>query len=101
MWRIPIQAAARSNAMFLLDASLAQSIVDRAMQILHTNVNVMDERGLIIASGERARIGTRHDGALLVLAQQRAVEIDEATGLARTVQPVRRAGRLAQIEPRF
>ena len=78
MWRIPIQAAARSNAMFLLDASLAQSIVDRAMQILHTNVNVMDERGLIIASGERARIGTRHDGALLVLAQQRAVEIDEA-----------------------
>ena len=78
MWRIPIQAAARSNAMFLLDASLAQSIVDRAMQILHTNVNVMDERGLIIASGERARIGTRHDGALLVLAQERAVEIDEA-----------------------
>ena len=78
MWRVPIQAAARSNAMFLLDASLAQSIVDRAMQILHTNVNVMDERGLIIASGERARIGTRHDGALLVLAQQRAVEIDEA-----------------------
>lgn len=64
--------------MFLLDASLAQSIVDRAMQILHTNVNVMDERGLIIASGEAARIGTRHEGALLVLAQGRAVEIDEA-----------------------
>lgn len=64
--------------MFLLDASLAQSIVDRAMQILHSNVNVMDERGLIIASGERARIGTRHDGALLVLAQGRAVEIDDA-----------------------
>ena len=36
--------------MFLLDASLAQSIVDRAMQILRTNVNVMDERGLVIAS---------------------------------------------------
>lgn len=64
--------------MFLLDTALAQSIVDRAMQILHTNVNVMDERGLIIASGERARIGSRHDGALLVLAQGRAVEIDEA-----------------------
>jgi carbohydrate diacid regulator len=64
--------------MFLLDAALAQSIVDRAMQILHTNVNVMDERGLIIASGERTRIGSRHDGALLVLAQGRAVEIDDA-----------------------
>ena len=64
--------------MFLLDALLAQSIVDRAMQILHTNVNVMDERGLIIASGEAARMGTRHEGALLVLAQGRAVEIDDA-----------------------
>jgi len=64
--------------MFLLDASLAQSIVDRAMQILRTNVNVMDERGLIIASGDRARIGSRHEGALLVLAQGRAVEVDAA-----------------------
>lgn len=78
MWPVSIPSAARSAAMFLLDVSLAQSIVDRAMQILHTNVNVMDERGLIIASGEAARIGTRHEGALLVLAQGRAVEIDEA-----------------------
>jgi len=73
--------------MFLLDASLAQSIVDRAMQILQTNVNVMDESGLIIASGERARIGARHEGALLVLAQGRAVEIDEA--LASRLQDAR------------
>lgn len=67
--------------MFLLDATLAQSIVDRTMQILQTNVNVMDERGRIIASGDRSRIGTRHDGALLVLAQERAVEIDEALAM--------------------
>lgn len=73
--------------MFLLDASLAQSIVDRAMQILRTNVNVMDERGLIIASGERARIGSRHEGALLVLAQGRAVEVDAA--LAQRLQDTR------------
>lgn len=73
--------------MFLLDASLAQSIVDRAMDILHTNVNVMDERGLIIASGERSRIGSRHEGALLVLAQERTVEIDEE--LARRLQDAR------------
>ncbi len=89
--------------MFLLDASLAQSIVDRAMQILQTNVNVMDERGLIIASGERARIGARHDGALLVLAQGRAVEIDEA--LASRLQdarpgvnlPLRAGGRVVGV----
>ena len=30
-----------------------------------------------------------------------AVEIDEATGLARAVQPLRLGGRLAQIEPKF
>lgn len=89
--------------MLLLDASLAQSIVDRAMRILHTNVNVMDERGLIIASGERARIGTRHEGALLVLAQGRAVEIDAA--LARRLHdarpginlPLRAAGRVVGV----
>lgn len=55
------------------------------MQILRTNVNVMDERGLIIASGDRARIGTRHEGALLVLAQGRAVEVDEAVAQRCTI----------------
>ncbi|MDK9696618.1 MAG: TIGR00282 family metallophosphoesterase [Siculibacillus sp.] len=30
-----------------------------------------------------------------------AVEIDEATGLARSIQPIRLGGRLAQVEPRF
>ncbi|HQZ03226.1 MAG TPA: sugar diacid recognition domain-containing protein [Thauera sp.] len=64
--------------MLLLDASLAQSIVDRTMQILHTNVNVMDERAIIIASGEGSRIGGRHEGAMMVLAQGRTVEIDDA-----------------------
>lgn len=64
--------------MLLLDASLAQSIVDRTMQILHANVNVMDARGIIIASGDPARLGARHEGATMVLAQGRTVEIDDA-----------------------
>nr|WP_028792390.1 sugar diacid recognition domain-containing protein [Thauera linaloolentis] len=64
--------------MLLLDASLAQSIVDRTMQLLHANVNVMDAHGVIIASGDPARIGGRHEGALMVLAQGRTVEIDDA-----------------------
>jgi carbohydrate diacid regulator len=61
-----------------LDPALAQSIVDRAMRIIGTNVNVMDGRGVIVASGERERIGGVHQGALLVLARQAAVEIDAA-----------------------
>lgn len=55
---------------------LAQAIVDRAMQVIACNVNVMDGHGVIIASGEPGRVGTQHQGALMVLARQAAVEID-------------------------
>lgn len=63
--------------MFELTHQLAQNIVDRAMAILPYNVNVMDSQGLILASGEKDRINTRHEGAQLVLANRRIVEIDE------------------------
>jgi carbohydrate diacid regulator len=63
--------------MFELDHDLAQDIVDRAMAILPCNVNVMDSQGLILGSGEPERINTRHEGAQLVLANGRIVEIDE------------------------
>ncbi|MDE1167290.1 MAG: sugar diacid recognition domain-containing protein [Pseudomonas sp.] len=62
--------------MFELDHDLAQDIVDRAMAILPCNVNVMDSQGLILGSGEPERINTRHEGAQLVLANGRNVEID-------------------------
>ncbi|HHH9441311.1 TPA: sugar diacid recognition domain-containing protein [Pseudomonas aeruginosa] len=48
--------------MFNLDNQLAQEIVDRAMVILPCNVNVMDNQGLIIGTGEAERLYTRHDG---------------------------------------
>ncbi|WP_434674105.1 sugar diacid recognition domain-containing protein [Pseudomonas sp. R1-15] len=74
--------------MFELDHDLAQDIVDRAMAILPYNVNVMDNQGLILASGERERINTRHEGAQLVLANGRVVEIDEHTAVhLKGVQP--------------
>lgn len=62
--------------MFELDHDLAQDIVDRAMAILPCNVNVMDSQGLILGSGEPERINTRHEGAQLVLANGRIVELD-------------------------
>lgn len=62
-----------------LDARLAQEMVGRTMKIIDCNVNVMDERGQIIGSGDRERIGELHEGALLVLSQGRIVEIDQAT----------------------
>ncbi|MFF7710572.1 sugar diacid recognition domain-containing protein [Pseudomonas sp. NPDC007930] len=74
--------------MFELDHSLAQDIVDRAMAILPHNVNVMDSQGLILGSGEPERVNTRHEGAQLVLANGRVVELDgEAARSLKNVQP--------------
>ncbi|MEJ5071678.1 sugar diacid recognition domain-containing protein [Enterobacter ludwigii] len=57
----------------------AQQIVQRAMSIIPYSVNVMDEHGVIIASGEPARIQHRHEGAILALKENRVVEIDSGT----------------------
>ncbi|HEX9172052.1 MAG TPA: sugar diacid recognition domain-containing protein, partial [Telluria sp.] len=61
-----------------LDTVLAQDIVNRTMRIIPFNINVMDAKGVILASADPARIGELHAGALLALAKQRTVEIDAA-----------------------
>jgi carbohydrate diacid regulator len=74
--------------MLELDSALAQHMVDRAMAILPYNINVMDAQGMIIGSGDPARLHTRHEGAQLVLANRRVVEIDEqAAACLRGVRP--------------
>jgi len=65
--------------MTILTANLARDIVRRTMQIIPFNVNVMDAQGAILGSGDVSRLGQLHDGALLALAQQRTVEIDQLT----------------------
>ncbi|ALB61965.1 Sugar diacid utilization regulator SdaR [Cronobacter condimenti 1330] len=71
----------------LLDEATARLIVRRAMSIIDYPVNVMDSHGVIIASGDPARLMERHEGALLALAESRVVEIDAAT--ARHLKGVR------------
>lgn len=65
--------------MDILSTALAQDIVTRTMRIIPYNVNVMDANGSIIASGNPARLGELHAGALLALAKKLTVEIDEAS----------------------
>jgi carbohydrate diacid regulator len=65
--------------MTILSTGLAQDIVTRTMKIIPYNVNVMDASGSIIASGNPARIGELHTGAMLALAKKLAVEIDSAS----------------------
>lgn len=60
-----------------LDKVIAQNIVKRTMSIINCSVNVMDHRGVIIASGNPARLNQLHTGAVLALRQDRIVEVDE------------------------
>ena len=59
-----------------ISKTTAQNIVNRAMKVIGKSVNVMDERGIIIASGNAGRLGQRHPGALLALRDNKIVEID-------------------------
>lgn len=86
-----------------LSQTLAQEIVERAMRILPGNVNVMDASGLIIGSGDPARLFTRHAGARQVIAEGRAVALD-AVAAARLAGaqaginlPLYRAGELVGV----
>lgn len=54
-----------------LDAETARKIADGIMQIISYNVNIMDNTGVIIASGDEARIGTIHQGAVKALSMQK------------------------------
>ncbi|CAI0714800.1 Sugar diacid regulator [Serratia liquefaciens] len=65
----------------LLAESTARQIVQRAMSIISHSVNVMDSNGVIIASGNPARLFQRHEGAVLALTENRVVEIDAVTAV--------------------
>ncbi len=62
--------------MLTVDPSLARAIVERTMAIIPFSVNVMDERGVIIASGSPERVGSVHSGAQLALTRRATVEVD-------------------------
>ncbi|CAG21494.1 sugar diacid recognition domain-containing protein [Photobacterium profundum] len=62
-----------------LNATIARQIVERTMKIIKYSVNVMDEQGRIIGSGDTSRLNQRHEGAILALNDHRIVEIDDAT----------------------
>ncbi|MCK4308450.1 MAG: helix-turn-helix domain-containing protein [Candidatus Atribacteria bacterium] len=54
---------------------LAQSIVDRTMNILGKNINIMDENGVIIGSGDKNRLNQYHEGAAKVIKEGKKLEI--------------------------
>ena len=59
----------------MLTVELAKAIVDKLMSVLGKNINLMDERGVIIASGSPDRVGTLHEGAAHAIEQKKTFEI--------------------------
>ncbi|MDP9750735.1 CdaR family transcriptional regulator [Thermoanaerobacter pentosaceus] len=55
-----------------------QKIVNRLMNILGKNINIMDTKGVIIASGDSTRIGFFHEGAKIAASRKMDVIIDDS-----------------------
>lgn len=67
--------------MEFLNKELAQEIVDRTMGIIGKNINIMNNRGVIIGSGDPKRIDDVHEGAVIVIKQGTGFEITEKESL--------------------
>lgn len=57
----------------------AQKIADRIMEIVPYNINIMNQNGEIIASGDKNRIGSIHKGAVKVLERREAYNVYQDT----------------------
>ncbi|WP_093796357.1 CdaR family transcriptional regulator [Sporomusa acidovorans] len=66
---------ARMVKPMIISQEIAQTIVNHLMSIIKRNVNIMDCDGIIIASGEKARIHTFHQGGKFAVSQQTVIEI--------------------------
>ncbi|MEJ8766940.1 sugar diacid recognition domain-containing protein [Oceanobacillus sp. HCA-5259] len=62
--------------MTMLTKAIAEDIVNRTMRILTHNINVMDQDGVIIGSGEKDRLGHFHAAALQVIRENKRIDID-------------------------
>ena len=51
----------------MIDALLARKFIKRITQFTEYNINIMDEKGIIIASKNTSRIGTFHEVALRII----------------------------------
>lgn len=60
-----------------LSKTIAQKIVLEMMNVVPYNINVMDEKGVIIGSGDIKRIGNIHEGAIKAIENQLINEVYE------------------------
>ncbi|WP_435922966.1 CdaR family transcriptional regulator [Paenibacillus sp. DYY-L-2] len=63
--------------MFQLSEKQAQDIVDKMMRDIPYNINIMNDKGVIVGSGKKERVGTVHRGAVKALSTGKMVEVWE------------------------
>ncbi|AZB41456.1 hypothetical protein CEF21_03595 [Bacillus sp. FJAT-42376] len=74
--------------MGMLTRKIAEEIITRTMKIIPYNINIMDEAGTIIATGEKARLHKMHEGALFALEKNGRIDIsDENVSLYKGAKP--------------
>ena len=64
-----------------LTSEISQNIVNRTMKILPYNVNVMDNEGKIIGSGDPKRISMKHEEAAEVIRKKQSIEVKSEDAL--------------------
>lgn len=69
--------------MIILTNQLAQNIVDKMMNVIPYNVNIMNNEGIIIGSGDKKRIGQLHQGAVKSITEDRLIAVHEISGGAK------------------
>src|SRR5699024_12466986 len=60
-----------------LTREIATEVVTQTMKTINYNINIMDEKGIILGSGHAQRINNFHEGALLVLKFGQPIVINE------------------------
>ncbi|SKA86017.1 carbohydrate diacid regulator [Clostridium sp. USBA 49] len=69
--------------MIKLTEQIAQDIVDKMMDVIPYNVNIMNSEGRIIGSGDKSRIGEIHEGAIEAIDKDKLIAVYEAKGGAK------------------
>jgi carbohydrate diacid regulator len=63
-----------------INHTLAQEITNKVMKVIPYNVNIMDETGLIIGSGDKDRLNTYHQGAIEAITKDRVISVYDTVG---------------------
>ena len=62
----------------VLDVELAEKIIDKLADCTDYNVNIMNDKGIIVASKDKSRVGTFHEVALEIV--QKKLDYKEVEG---------------------